>query len=164
MTIFGFLSYRTSQVEQAVIERNRAVENLRLVKSRELEGTAAAGDDNDGEKIQQAIERFEKAIEKEDRLRTVIPGFARIVPPSNGNKKEEEARIAAKQFLGRDVNIGAPPRKETGDGRLPTAAIIVLITLFVSQFALLVFLGLDSNTSGMMLDQFSAAVPYSGGS
>lgn len=146
-----------------MVERNRAVENLRLVKSRELEGAVSgtAGDDND---IQQAIERFEKAIETEDRLRTVIPGFARIVPPSNGKKKEEEARIAAKQFLGRDVNIGAPPRKETGDGRLPTAAIIVLITLFVSQVALLLFLGLDSNTSGMMLDQFSAAVPYAGGS
>jgi hypothetical protein len=97
-------------------------------------------------------------MEKEERLRTIIPGV-RIVPPSNGNKAEEDARVAARQFLNKDVAIGSgssasssSSKQEEGDGRLSMAAVGVLTLLAASLVALLVFLSLDPMTSNNVLD------------
>jgi hypothetical protein len=143
MVIFGLLSIRTNQVEQAVQERNLALKELREAKSKELSGGKEVN-------VQQALEQFDKAMEKEESLRTIIPGV-RIVPPSNGNNAEEEARVAARQFLDKDVAIGAS-KQEEGDGRLPMAALGVLTLLAASLVALLVFLSLDPVTSNNVLD------------
>jgi hypothetical protein len=143
MVIFGLLSIRTNQVEQAVQERNSALKELREAKSKELSGGKEVN-------VQQALEQFDKAMEKEESLRTIIPGV-RIVPPSNGNKAEEEARVAARQFLDKDVAIGAS-KQEEGDGRLPMAALGVLTLLAASLVVLLVFLSLDPVTSNNVLD------------
>jgi hypothetical protein len=143
MVIFGLLSIRTNQVEQAVQERNLALKELREAKSKELSGGKEVN-------VQQALEQFDKAMEKEESLRTIIPGV-RIVPPSNGNNAEEEARVAARQFLDKDVAIGAS-KQEEGDGRLPMAALGVLTLLAASLVVLLVFLSLDPVTSNNVLD------------
>jgi hypothetical protein len=153
MAVFGLLSIRTSQVEQAVQERNSALKELREAKSKELSGGAEEVN------VQKSLERFDKAMEKEDNLRTIIPGV-RIVPPSNGNKAEEEARVAARQFLNKEVNIGAgsSSKQEEGDGRLPMAALGVLALLATSLVALLVFLSLDPVTSNNVLDNFGGNI------
>ena len=141
MVIFGLLNIRTKQVEEAVKERNSALNELREAKAKELSGGEEVN-------VQLSLERFDKAMEKEENLRTIIPGV-RIVPPSNGNKAEEEARLAAQQFLNKEVAIGA---KEEGDGRLPMAALGVLTLLAASLVALLVFLSVDPMTSNNVLD------------
>jgi hypothetical protein len=143
MVIFGLLQIRTNQVEQAVQERNLALKELRDAKSKELSGGEEVN-------VQQSLENFDKAMEKEERLRTIVPGV-RIVPPSNGNKAEEEARLAARQWLNKEVAIGARLQEE-GDGRLPMAALGVLTLLAASLVALLVFLSLDPMTSNNVLD------------
>ena len=145
MVIFGLLNIRTKQVEQAVKERNSALKELREAKSKELSGGEEVN-------VRESLERFDKAMEKEESLRTIIPGV-RIVPPSNGNKAEEDARLAARLWLNKDVAIGA--RKEEGDGRLPMAALGVLTLLAASLVALLVFLSLDPMTSNNVLDNVS---------
>jgi hypothetical protein len=154
MVIFGLLQIRTNQVEKAVQERNLALKELREAKSKELSSGGAAQVVN----VQQSLERFDKAMEKEERLRTIIPGV-RIVPPSNGNKAEEDARVAARQFLNKDVAIGSgssasssSSKQEEGDGRLSMAAVGVLTLLAASLVALLVFLSLDPMTSNNVLD------------
>lgn len=128
--IFAALATRTSQVEQSVQERNAALAKLRECKSKELDGDA-----NGTELVERALVRYEQAVRKEERLRNVIPGIVRIVPPSAGNAAEQEAKVIAKQFLGKDFDIGVPEReKEEGSGRGPVALTVLLVltvTLFI---------------------------------
>ena len=151
--VFTLLQIRTSQVETAVQERNKALANLRRIKSLELTEEFQAST------VQQAVEQFESAVQKEERLRSVIPGVARIVPPSALNDPaEQEARAAAKQFLGKEydigkeyVNVEGSVKDGGGDvtsGQLSSpAAIAVLATVSFSLLALLMFLGQDPMAS-----------------
>jgi hypothetical protein len=60
-----------------------------------------------------AAKRFDKAMEKEESLRTIIPGVRILVPPSNGNNAKEEERVAAaRQFLNKGVAILVPVSKK----------------------------------------------------
>mmetsp|Transcript_15530 Transcript_15530/g.38283 ORF Transcript_15530/g.38283 Transcript_15530/m.38283 type:complete len:221 (+) Transcript_15530:1785-2447(+) len=130
--VFAALSFRTNQVEGAVQERKRALENLRVVKSKEL-----AGDDSiDEAVIQLALNEFEVAVKKEENLRNIIPGVVRIVPPSSADSKEEEARVIAKQFLGKDFDIGTTKREEVQSRNVPTLALVAVLSLFILQAAL----------------------------
>lgn len=130
--VFAALSFRTNQVEGAVQERKQALENLRLVKSKEL-----AGDDSvNGAVIQVALDEFEQAVQKEEKLRNIIPGVVRIVPPSSADSKEEEARVIAKQFLGKDFDIGTTKREEVQSRNVPTLALVAVLSIFILQAAL----------------------------
>jgi hypothetical protein len=171
--VFGLLQIRTSQVEAIVQERNRTMANLRALKAQQVSG----GGDNPADPVllQAALDEFERAVQTEERLRNIIPGLVRIVPPSAANDaREQEARRAARQFLGRDYDIGKAESKEDdlsnsssqsgsrgGGGEdsvgrgLPSSAVAVLVVVFVSQLALLLFLSQDpmassSGTNNMM--------------
>lgn len=134
MGVFAALSYRTIQVEGAVQERKQALENLRVVKSKEL-----AGDETiDDRAIRLALDEFEAAVKKEEELRNIIPGVVRIVPPSSADRKEEEARAIAKQFLGKDFDIGTTKREEVKSRNVPTLALVVVLSLFIFQAALFI--------------------------
>ena len=147
--VFTLLQIRTSQVETAVQERNKALANLRRIKSLELT------EEFQTSTVEQALEEFELAVQKEERLRNVIPGVARIVSPSALNDPaEQEARAAAKQFLGKEYDIGKEYVNAEGNvkdrggdvtsGQLSSpAAIAVLATVSLSLLALLMFLGQD---------------------
>jgi len=134
ISVFAALSFRTNQVEGAVQGRKEALENLRLVKSKEL-----AGDENiDEAAIQLALDKFEDAVKKEEELRNIIPGVVRIVPPSSADSKEEEARAVAKQFLGKDFDIGTTKREEVQSRNVPTLALVAVLLLFIFQAALFI--------------------------
>jgi hypothetical protein len=130
--VFTALIVRTNQVEGGVQERNRALAKLREVKSKEL-----AGDETvDEGVIQLALSEYEDAVRKEEKLRTIIPGVVRIVPPSSANKKEEDARAIAQQFLGKDFEIGTSKREEVENRNVPTLALVAVLALFILQGAL----------------------------
>ena len=146
--VFAALSFRTSQVEGAVQERKRALENLRVVKSKELANDQSI----DEAVIQLALDEFEVAVTKEETLRNIIPGVVRIVPPSSADSKEEEARVVAKQFLGKDFDIGTTKREEVQSRNVPTLALVAVLVLFVLQAALFF-------TASEDLTALSASVP-----
>ncbi|KAG7374550.1 hypothetical protein IV203_013645 [Nitzschia inconspicua] len=131
--IFSALIQRTNQVEEAVQDRNTALQRLRDLKSKEL-----AGYDNvKKEDIQLLLEQYERAVLREEALRNLVPGVVRIVPPSAGSQKEEEASIIAKQLLGKEFNIGVPKRELSQNGELPVTAIwalVVVALVLVGQF------------------------------
>lgn len=140
-TIFSALIVRTNQVEDAVQTRKRCQEDVRALKAKELdEGTVIAP-----EKIQQTLQLYEDAVLQEETLRNILPGV-RIVPPSSSDRKEEEAQAIAKQYLGKDFNIGVPKRTndeksddESLGGKLPSVAIGILVMVALSQLGLLAF-------------------------
>ena len=135
-TIFSALILRTNQVEDAVQTRKRRQEDVRQMKAKEIgDGTVSP------EEIQQTLQLYEDAVRQEEKLRNILPGV-RIVPPSASDRKEEEARAIAKQYLGQDFNIGVPKQyneKRDDDGPLPSIAIGVLAIIALSQICLLAF-------------------------
>ncbi|KAG7349293.1 deacetylase [Nitzschia inconspicua] len=137
VVIFSALIQRTNQVEQAVQDRNTALQRLRDLKSKEL-----AGYDNvKKEDIQLLLEQYERAVLREEALRNLVPGVVRIVPPSAGSQKEEEASIIAKQLLGKEFNIGVPKREISQNGELPVTAIWALVVVAVVLAGQFVFWG-----------------------
>jgi hypothetical protein len=146
-TVFGALIIRTSEVQGAVQERNQALSDLRELKSKELSGGVNQLD------VPEALSRYEKAFLKVESIRNIVPGLVRIVPPSSFEPAEEDARIAAKQFLGKDFDIGSPNREQES-GELPTFAAAVLVAIFLLQFALLVFMNVDPVASSSIVAEF----------
>mmetsp|Transcript_3714 Transcript_3714/g.10536 ORF Transcript_3714/g.10536 Transcript_3714/m.10536 type:complete len:263 (-) Transcript_3714:404-1192(-) len=139
-TVFSALIVRTNQVEDAVQNRKKRQEEVRALKAREVgEGTVSP------KELRDTLERYEQAVRTEESLRNLVPGVVRIVPPSASDKREEEARAIARQYLGRDFDIGVPKRDTTtmtegGEGGgLPGAAIGVLVLVALSQVGLLAF-------------------------
>ncbi len=147
MLVFLLLVRRTAAVEQAVMERDAALNVVRRLKSKELEGSDAGV----ALAVQQALGRYEAAVLEEERLRNIVPGVVRIVPPSSGNAAEEVARDAAKQFLGKDYDIGVPKREENPSGKLPMIALGILAFLGVSLTGLLFLLSIDPMTASSIL-------------
>lgn len=135
-TTFSALILRTNQVEDAVQTRKRRQEEVRAMKAKEIgEGTVSP------EQIQQTLQLYEDAIRQEEKLRNILPGI-RIVPPSSSDRKEEEAQAIAKQYLGKDFNIGVPKNyneKRDDEGVLSSGAIGILAIVALSQVALLAF-------------------------
>lgn len=121
-------------------DRNRTLQALRALKSKELDGDVTVS----AAQIEDGLRQYERAVRREEALRNVVPGGAvRIVPPSAGDAAEEEAGTIARQFLGQEFDIGVPKRERVGTGKLPTIAIAVLATLGLSLVGLLAFLTLD---------------------
>jgi hypothetical protein len=153
--IFGALILRTSQVEASVQERNLALENLRAVKSKELI------EDHVEAEVAEALRRYEDAVKKEEGLRDVIPGIVRIVPPSSADSKEEEARVIAKRFLGKDYDIGVsrePAEEGSNLSRIATTVIPLILILFL-LYSVFAFSNLDSMASSGMIYNFYLATP-----
>jgi hypothetical protein len=95
-------------------------------------------------------------VKKEESLRNIIPGVVRIVPPSSANSKEEEARVIAKQFLGKDYDIGVSrePAKEASNlSRVATTAIPLILIIFL-LYSVFLFSNLDSMASSGMIYEF----------
>ena len=141
--VFAALIIRTQQVENVVQHRNQALERLRVVKSKELEGS----DEIQEQDVQKALKEYEDAVRKEEKLRNIIPGVVRIVPPSAADEKEEEARVVAKQFLGKDFDIGISKREEVESkgSILQTIASLAVLALFMLQGVLFFFVTDDSS-------------------
>jgi len=146
MVVFGLLVKRTAAVEQAVMEREAALSVVRRLKSQALEGSESAS------ALQEALARYEVAVVKEEQLRNIIPGVVRIVPPSAGSVAEESARDAAKQFLGKDHDIGIPKREENPSGKLPMVALGLLFVLGLSLTGLLFLLSMDPMSDSSFLN------------
>jgi len=143
-TVFSALIIRTNQVEDAVQMRKRRQEQVRELKAKELgEGQVSP------EEIQTTLQLYEDAVRQEEKLRNILPGV-RIVPPSSGDRKEEEAQAIAKQYLGQDFNIGVPKRynEKQEDGSLPNVAIGVLAMVALSQVGLLAFFNFGADPMG----------------
>ena len=146
MVVFGLLVKRTLAVEQTVVEREAALAVVRRLKAQSLQGSGSALE------LQEALGRYEVAVRKEERLRNIIPGVVRIVPPSSGSAVEESARDAAKQFLGKDYDIGIPKREDNPSGRLPYLALGILVVLGMSLTGLLFLLSFDPMTDSSFLN------------
>lgn len=163
MLVFLLLVRRTAAVERAVVEREAALELVRDLKSKALEGTltsaAAVTTNTDGvatpndssKRLNEALERYEAAVVQEERLRNIVPGVVRIVPPSSGTAAEENAQAAARQFLGKDYDIGVPKQERNPDGKLPMIALGILAVLGVSLTGLLFLLSVDPDTASSFL-------------
>lgn len=149
MGVSLLLVRRTAAVEEAVMERDAALTLVRDLKSKSLIGTQ---DEVAEQKLDEALKRYEQAVLQEEQLRNIVPGVVRIVPPSAGNASEENARVAAKQFLGKDYDIGVPKREVNPNGKLPVIALGILAILGISLTALLVFLSLDPMAASSFLD------------
>jgi hypothetical protein len=147
-TIFTALILRTNQVEDAVRLRKQRLEELRILKSKEISNAGVGSGTVSSEDVQKSLHLYEDAVQQEETLRNIIPGV-RIVPPSSNDRKEEEASLIAKQLLGKEYNIGREKRVDEYDdeeqqrnnnGKLPTVAIGILLMLGLSQVGLLAFL------------------------
>lgn len=147
-SIFSALILRTNQVEQAVQERNIKLQRLRDIKSKELAGEDSITKDD----VQLVLLQYEQAVRNEEALRNVIPGVVRIVPPSAGDDKEEEASAIAKQMLGKDFDIGVPKRERTQSGQLSgvaVGALTLVAMLLMGQFVFLGWMYINDPTSPM---------------
>ena len=171
MFVFLLLVRRTNAVEQAVLEREQALDLVRRVKSQQLSSPSVQQQQqqqHQGEEaerpnqqlsveqqpqwqqLQAALKRYEAAVQQEEQLRNIIPGMVRIVPPSAGNASEEGAALAAKRFLGKDYDIGVPPTRDEDrnpSGKLPAIALGILALLGLSLTGLLVLLSMDPTTA-----------------
>lgn len=135
-TIFGFLQYRIAAIGKAAEKRREALTNIRQVKAMEL-----AGENVSSQEIENAKEDYRTALEEVERLRTIIPGIARIAPPpseSENRQRMEENVAAAKQFLDIDISSTLPPQEEEREPRgLSPLLVGVLGVVGFSQIALL---------------------------
>ena len=157
-TIFTALIVRTNQVEDAVRLRKQRLEELRILKTKEISNDVGSSIVS-SEDVQKSLHLYEDAVQREESLRQIVPGV-RIVPPSSNDRKEEEASLIAKQLLGKDYNIGREQRVDEYDdeeqqrnnnGKLPNVAIGILLMVGLSQVGLLAFLNFgfaaDANNS-----------------
>lgn len=135
-TIFGFLQYRIAAIGDAAERRTDALANLRHVKSLQVAGEAISD-----EEIERATAAYKEALEEVERLRTVIPGFARIAPPpseSENRQRMEENVAAARQFLDMDISSTLPPKVDDKEAKgLSPVLVGILGIVGVSQIALL---------------------------
>ena len=138
LLVFSLLQWRISAVEKAAGRRKEALEQLRVVKSKELSSVGDARPD--AEMVSNALREYENALNEEKSLRTVVPGV-RIVAPNGPAENSYEDIAAAKQFLGVDLEPGREKEEErTG---LSTGAVAVLAVVALSQLGLLYMLSFD---------------------
>ena len=169
--LFVSLQWRVSAIGRAAEERTRALEWLRLVKTQQLTTGDSPrmqkngnNDDNDNDDVvQQAMQAYEGAYWKVERLRTVIPGMARLVPPPSQSWNRQimdENDAAAQQFLGI-----APEREDQGSvnedeqKELSPVLVAVLLAVALSQMALLVlFVASDPMmTNGLQMEGYTGS-------
>lgn len=139
--VFGLLQWRVRSIETAAVERTRALHRLRELKRQELEGSGT-----DSKIVREALEQYRQAVLRVERLRTVIPGIARIVqPPSQSLTRErmDENVAAAKQFLDMDL-LEQNNNKSDGDAGEMSLGLKLLIGVVVTlQIGVLLALSVD---------------------
>ena len=172
--LFVSLQWRVSAIGRAAEERTRALERLRLVKTQQLTtgnsprmqkngNNDSDNDDDNDDVVQQALQAYEGAYWKVERLRTVIPGMARLVPPPSQSWNRQimdDNDAAAQQFLGI-----APEREEQGpvnedeQKQLSPVLVAVLLAVALSQMALLVlFVASDPMmTNGLQMEGYTGS-------
>jgi hypothetical protein len=139
VVVFSLLQMRIRAVEEAVERRKAALVQLRAVKSKEL---SSVGDERpDANAVAAALREYEDALRGEENMRTLLPGV-QIVAPNRPAATSAEDVIAAKQFLGIDLD---PARNEGKEERMGWSAgsIAVLAVVALSQLALLYMLSFD---------------------
>jgi len=99
--VFSLLQLRINQVREAATRRDDALKSLREIKAAQL-GSPDDPNRPSDEYVRAAVTEYEKALNDELSLRTIIPGV-RIVAPNDPKTKEKDI-AAAKQFLGYDLN------------------------------------------------------------
>jgi len=156
--IFVSLQWRISAIGRAAEERTAALQRLRQAKAEQLCNSNNNSADTTADQVQQAVAAYEQAYWKVERLRTVIPGVARLVsPPSQSLNRQimEENEAAAQQFLGIEMEARDDP--VNNEKQLSPVLTGVLAVIALSQIALLVlFVATDpmltSSSVGDMLD------------
>jgi hypothetical protein len=169
--VFGFLQLRVAAIGSAVDRRTQALQKLRTIKTQQLSGelhitndfNEQNNDSDDGGKntaaanalVETAMEEYRAALEEVERLRTIIPGFARIAPPPAPTAVMEENMAAAKQFLGIDLEsrsllptrereTEADEKAKQNERRLSSPVLVaILVVVGISQIGLLFLLSLD---------------------
>ena len=152
LVVFGALNYRTSQVQKAIEDRDYWLDQVRTIKSKEL----ADGQEIDEKELQNALQNYESAILREEQFRNLVPGGAvRIVPPTGPASREadEKAAAMAKQFLGREYDIGSTKQEveqrsndNDSNNNLPTIAVAILVIIALAQMGLFVFMNFLTDT------------------
>merc|ERR1712238_648272 len=89
-----------NQVREAATRRDDALKSLREIKAAQL-GSPDDPNRPSDEYVRAAVTEYEKALNEELSLRTIVPGV-RIVAPNDPKTKEADI-AAAKQFLGVDL-------------------------------------------------------------
>lgn len=138
MGIFISLQRRVSAIEAAAEERTLALQRLRTIKAKELSYPTRTTT----EQVQAALQQYERAYNRVEELRTVLPGVRVIPPPSQSltQERQRENEAAAKQFLGIEQPQSVEPSaKATETGMSPFLA-TVLVLIASSQIALLILL------------------------
>lgn len=148
--IFGFLQYRIAEIGAAADRRTEALSILRELKSLEI-----AGKDIPAEEIEKAKENYRRSLVEVEKLRTVIPGFARIAPPSSeseNRQRMEENVAAAKQFLDMDISSNLPPteKDDKTSGGLSAILVGILAVVGLSQIALLFLFAFGGDPAGYL--------------
>jgi hypothetical protein len=134
---------RIRAVEEAVERRKAALAQLRVVKSKEL---SSVGDERpDASAVAAALREYENALRGEENMRTLFPGV-KIVAPNGPAAASAEDVIAAKQFLGIDLEPARNDDKEETKG-LSAGSIALLAVVALSQLALLYMLSFDPMAS-----------------
>lgn len=156
VSVFAALQWRVTAIEQAAKERNIALKRLRQVKATELsDPTATLTPQN----IKDAVSAYQQAYWKVERLRTVIPGIARILPPPPPSQlihREDGNAAAALQFLGIEPDIQEQESSAASavEGTFSSALLTgVLIVIALSHLALLLlFVTTDPMAPTSLLD------------
>lgn len=136
--IFAALQWRISAIGKAAEERTAALDRLRRIKAAQLTSDA------DADAVRAAVRAYEDAYWRVERLRTVIPGVARVAPPpsqSVNRRVMDENAAAARQFLGIEPETtDQSDESESEEKRLSPVLAGVLAVIALSQIALLVLL------------------------
>lgn len=164
MTVFLLLRLRVGAISDAAEARIAALSTLREVKSNELASGAASG-----EKVAQAVNAYQTALEREEALRTLVPGI-RLRAPNNPQRSEAD-RQAVRQFLTSTDKQQSPneeqnqlfldmiqepePYIEQDPQQPPFALASALALVFGSQILLFLFLSLDDTTAHQVLTELS---------
>jgi hypothetical protein len=119
MSIFVLLQWRIRAIDNAAVQRNVALRQLRNLKALELSdptlstrwsatsGSSSTNNSSDASTttistVQTALEEYRVAYNRMEELRTILPGIRIVSPPSSNINRQQELdhEIAAQQFLG----------------------------------------------------------------
>lgn len=97
--IFTFLQIRINAISTAASYRVDALTKLREIKAAELSasGEIGSGGAVQHDEVSAAVRNYADALDKEEQMRTIVPGV-RIAAPNNPNRRKEDA-AAIQQFL-----------------------------------------------------------------
>ena len=100
MSIFVLLQWRIRAIDNAALQRNIALQQLRTIKALELSDPTISNTTNN--KVQIALQEYQRTYDRMEELRTILPGIRIVSPPSSNinSQQQQEHEMAAQQFLG----------------------------------------------------------------